>query len=273
MLLLRGEVDLVEPLDAAVFALDPADGAVVSVEPVGHAPAGVMPEGVERVIGHGSRRPGDHRWALPLSPLRTSAKCAGSMNGGQSGIRTWPGEGCNQGLTDIWIVRHGRCSGGLGVSVRFEAESRFIYEDRDVRAGNEYGFREIRQAATRLTSLAEVNLTPAGAVTPSPADWADQVLYFLLPDRFSDGREDARPMFDRANPDASRHESVQEWMRAGCCYEGGRLKGIEGKLDYLRGLGVTTLWIGPVWKQRADLETYHGYGVQNFLEVDPRWDE
>ncbi|MBL8121090.1 MAG: alpha-amylase, partial [Anaerolineae bacterium] len=43
------------------------------------------------------------------------------------------------------------------------------------------------------------------------------------------------------------------------------------KLDYLKDLGVTTLWIGPIWKQRADLDTYHGYGIQNFLEIDPRF--
>ena len=38
---------------------------------------------------------------------------------------------------------------------------------------------------------------------------------------------------------------------------------------------MTTLWIGPVFKQRARLDTFHGYGVQDFLEVDPRecWDE
>jgi len=34
---------------------------------------------------------------------------------------------------------------------------------------------------------------------------------------------------------------------------------------------MSTLWIGPVWRQRADLETYHGYGIQNFLDVDPRF--
>ena len=33
-----------------------------------------------------------------------------------------------------------------------------------------------------------------GGYHPSPIDWRDEVLYFLLPDRFSDGREDDRPM-------------------------------------------------------------------------------
>jgi len=60
-------------------------------------------------------------------------------------------------------------------------------------------------------------------------------------------------------------------MQAGKIFQGGTLRGITSKLDYLRDLGVTCLWIGPVWKQRADLETYHGYGIQNFLDVDPRF--
>lgn len=47
--------------------------------------------------------------------------------------------------------------------------------------------------------------------------------------------------------------------------------GIQSKLPYLARLGVTALWIGPVWKQRADLQTYHGYGIQDFLDVDPRF--
>jgi glycosidase len=60
-------------------------------------------------------------------------------------------------------------------------------------------------------------------------------------------------------------------MASGKRFQGGTLKGIESKLDYLQTLGVTALWIGPIWRQRQDLETYHGYGIQNFLEIDPRF--
>jgi glycosidase len=120
--------------------------------------------------------------------------------------------------------------------------------------------------------LAAVDLEPRGsAVFPSPDDWRDQILYFLLPDRFSDGGEAGRPLFDRGQPGAHRAASRGEWMRAGKIFQGGTIKGIRSKLDYLRGLGATALWIGPVWKQRPDLQTYHGYGIQDFLEVDPRF--
>lgn len=60
-------------------------------------------------------------------------------------------------------------------------------------------------------------------------------------------------------------------MQAGLRFNGGTLRGTRGKLDYLQGMGVTGLWLNPVFKQRADLETYHGYAIQSFLEIDPRF--
>jgi glycosidase len=120
--------------------------------------------------------------------------------------------------------------------------------------------------------LARASLMPRGsAVHPSPDDWRDQVLYFLLPDRFSDGGEGARRLFDRSQAAAHRRLARGDWMAAGKVFQGGTIKGIRSKLEYLRVLGATALWVGPVWKQRPDLETYHGYGIQDFLEVDPRF--
>jgi glycosidase len=121
------------------------------------------------------------------------------------------------------------------------------------------------------TQLADADTTPRGRVHPSPSDWRDHTLYFLLPDRFSDGEEDSRPLFDRTRKHEHRAFDRAAWMRAGRVFQGGTLHGLRSKLDYLGDLGITTLWIGPVWRQRADLETYHGYGIQNFLDVDPRF--
>lgn len=120
-------------------------------------------------------------------------------------------------------------------------------------------------------TLAEADLTPRGQVFPSPAVWRDQVLYQLLPDRFSDGGEEARPVFDPASPGQFAAADKAAWMAAGTRFVGGTIRGIASKLDYLQGLGVTTLWINPPWRQRGDLETYHGYGIQNFLDIDPRF--
>ena len=119
--------------------------------------------------------------------------------------------------------------------------------------------------------LSQIDLTPRGKVYPSPSRWRDQIFYQLLPDRFSDGREAERPLYDYNNPTQFQAKNKAAWMAAATKFVGGTLKGIESKLDYLQGLGVTTLWINPPWKQRCDLETYHGYGIQNFLDIDPRF--
>jgi glycosidase len=128
---------------------------------------------------------------------------------------------------------------------------------------------KIEDAAPR--TLAEASLVPRGSVHPSPVDWRDQILYQLLPDRFSDGREHERELFDFLNPDRFCAEDKAAWMAAGTRFTGGTIRGIQSKLDYLQALGVTTLWINPPWKQRAELETYHGYGIQDFLDIDPRF--
>lgn len=114
---------------------------------------------------------------------------------------------------------------------------------------------------------------------PSPVAWEDEVLYFLLLDRFSDGREDryfdnagnlvhggATPLFDLA-VDAGNAPS-DAWRDAGGGWCGGNLRGLASKLGYLRRLGVTAVWISPLLKQVAFAATYHGYGVQDFLDVD-----
>ena len=121
------------------------------------------------------------------------------------------------------------------------------------------------------TSVKDLDLGPRGRVFPSPPHWKDHIFYQVLPDRFSDGREAGRPLFDRDHPEAHRAPDKRAWMEAGLRFNGGNLQGIRSKLDYLQGLGVTGLWINPVFKQRADLQTYHGYAIQDFLQVDPRF--
>jgi glycosidase len=116
-----------------------------------------------------------------------------------------------------------------------------------------------------------LDLRPRGRVFPSPVLWRNHVFYQILPDRFSDGREHERPLFDRAHPEQHRVQDKAAWMRAGLEFTGGTLRGILSKLDYLQELGITGLWINPPFKQRADLGTYHGYAIQNFLDIDPRF--
>lgn len=135
-------------------------------------------------------------------------------------------------------------------------------------------FREEVLQSPRPASVRSVKLPRRQKFYPSPADWQDEVIYFLLPDRFSDGNEARRPLVDRANLNAGRPNGFRfdRWADGGGGrWQGGTIKGIASKLGYLKGLGVTTLWVGPVFKQRAHLDTFHGYAIQDFLDVDPRF--
>src|SRR5680860_1887375 len=139
-----------------------------------------------------------------------------------------------------------------------------------------------------VRSVSDLDLAEAsvGPKTPSPTAWEDEVLYFLMVDRFSDGREimpgaaDAvarTPLYSPADSgNAVRTpEEAQRWREAGRSWVGGTLAGIRSKLAYLAGLGVTALWISPVLKQSSTLPGsathYHGYGAQNFLSIDPHF--
>jgi glycosidase len=118
--------------------------------------------------------------------------------------------------------------------------------------------------------------------TSSPAAWEDEVLYFLLVDRFSDANEqggyrdnNGRPVLSGTTPlytkQEQNHMDYDEWLRAGGTWQGGTIKGLESKLGYLKRLGVSALWVSPVFRQVSFEPSYHGYGIQNFLDVDPHF--
>ena len=138
----------------------------------------------------------------------------------------------------------------------------------------------------RLSELNFVSLSPAGGLFPSPIAWEDQTFYFLMLDRFSDGRENGykdnegnlvrsgtTPAYSPAGAEnaVKTEADAARWREAAVKYVGGTLKGLESKIGYLKRLGVTALWISPIFKQVRFRETYHGYGIQNFLEVEPHF--
>jgi glycosidase len=138
-------------------------------------------------------------------------------------------------------------------------------------------------------SLRELDLGPLTAnrtFYPSPQHWEDQVIYFLMVDRFSDGKENlfrdnrgnlvttgSTPPYDasaRGNAIQTDQDAAR-WRDAGKVFVGGTLPGIESKLGYLQRMGVTAVWLSPIFKQVNADNTYHGYGIQHFLDVDPHF--
>ena len=99
---------------------------------------------------------------------------------------------------------------------------------------------------------------------PSPA-WQEQVIYMLFIDRFDDG--------DPSNNDQGHGEYDPG---SGAHFNGGDLDGIIGRLDYLKSLGVSAIWISPPvanqwWSTPYRATGWHGYWAVDFLEVDPHF--
>ena len=99
---------------------------------------------------------------------------------------------------------------------------------------------------------------------PSP-DWQDQVIYMLFIDRFQDG--------DPSNNDQGHGEYDPT---SGAHFSGGDLQGIVDRLDYLKALGATAIWITPPvanqwWSTPYQAAGWHGYWAINFREIDPHF--
>ena len=130
------------------------------------------------------------------------------------------------------------------------------------------------------TMLALLSLAAAGAIPARAAaqDFRqrppqDEVIYFLLPDRFENGDTSN----DRGGLSGDRLTHGFDPAHKGF-YHGGDLKGLIDRLDYIQGLGVTAIWFAPVFKNKpvqggpgTYSAGYHGYWVTDFTQVDPHF--
>jgi glycosidase len=120
-------------------------------------------------------------------------------------------------------------------------------------------------------------LAMLAAAAPAPAaDYRarlpqDEVIYFLLPDRFENGD----PSNDTGGLRGDRLATGYDPTHKGF-FHGGDLKGLTSRLDYIHGLGATAVWLAPVFKNKAvqgpkgqESAGYHGYWVTDFMAVDP----
>ena len=96
--------------------------------------------------------------------------------------------------------------------------------------------------------------------------------YFVMPDRFSNGER----ANDRGGLSGPREVTGFDPTRKGW-YHGGDLKGMASKLDYIKGLGTTAIWLTPSFKNkpvqglgtRFPSAGYHGYWITDFTQIDP----
>ena len=92
-------------------------------------------------------------------------------------------------------------------------------------------------------------------------EWREEFIYFLLVDRFHDDLQRKPTKTDR-----SKGFGNEQQLKKIC---GGTIRGIINNLDYIEGLGCTALWLSPLFENNP--ESYHGYAIQNYLEIDKRF--
>ncbi|MGW7258857.1 pullulanase-type alpha-1,6-glucosidase [Streptomyces sp. NPDC054834] len=128
--------------------------------------------------------------------------------------------------------------------------------------------------------LAAVAATPPAppsdavlAAQPARHDDTREQFYFVMPDRFANGDTSN----DKGGLTGSRLSTGYDPADKGF-YQGGDLKGLTKKLDYIKGLGTTAIWMAPIFKNRPVQGTgsnasagYHGYWITDFTQVDPHF--
>lgn len=120
----------------------------------------------------------------------------------------------------------------------------------------------VKNAAGDTTANLELSARPPQqgkyqGVTP------DDVIYLIMPDRFADA--------DTSNdqpPQAAPGTYNRKLPKA---YHGGDLKGVQEHLPYLKDLGVTTLWLTPLYQNDDGSSDYHGYGAVDEYAVEDRF--
>jgi glycosidase len=98
---------------------------------------------------------------------------------------------------------------------------------------------------------------------PSPVDWREPWIYFVLLDRFNN-----------PNDEPKGTKQGVAWNQRFDFRQGGTFTGVTERLDYFEALGVGALWLSPVVKNARPDDwawNYHGYGAQNFIELDVRF--
>ena len=87
---------------------------------------------------------------------------------------------------------------------------------------------------------------------PAPPDWAEGFLWYqIFPDRFCDGKE---------------NQGGEDFIPTRENFFGGTLRGITGKIPYLRELGVQGIYLNPIFRSDSN----HRYDTVSYTELDPR---
>ncbi|MFE2641119.1 carbohydrate binding domain-containing protein [Streptomyces nigra] len=195
----------------------------------------------------------------PTAPTGVTARADGV-----SVVLTWEPSTDDTGVTGYQVTRTGGTRGEVVSDV-----GSTVFSDTGLEENTAYSYtvRAVDAAgnvsAASPAATATTGTEPSTPVTGTPlgTDPRKDPIYFVLTARFNDG--------DPANNrGGSQHEKSGNAADDDPMFRGD-FKGLVDKLDYIKGLGFSAVWITPVVLNRSDYD-YHGYHGWDFYKVDPR---
>ncbi len=154
---------------------------------------------------------------------------------------------------------------------KVNAAGSYVFVDVNVSSGTKAGVYRIHvRTNAGATSFDFTVSTPLAKAGRFAGFDANDVMYLIMPDRFANG--------DPSNDSPAKSPGLIDRSK-GRYYHGGDIAGVRQKLPYLKSLGVTALWLTPVYDNNDKLnerETYdgqavtdyHGYGATDFYGAD-----
>jgi len=190
---------------------------------------------------------------------------------------------------------------------RFDSDGTFDYYEADIGVQEfSYWFKLVDGQAEVLLDAAGAHRTPPAEILPfefsasgvaafETPDWVkESIIYQIFPERFANGDKGNDPDFSEwyyqgltsLPPTGKTNEEyfhlVEDWYDVAGLKEspyrtdgkpdwnsfyGGDLEGIRQNLDYLEDLGITALYLNPVFKAKSN----HKYDAATYMEVDPHF--
>ncbi|NEC65378.1 carbohydrate binding domain-containing protein [Streptomyces sp. SID9727] len=195
----------------------------------------------------------------PTAPSAVTAEADGVAV-----VLSWEPSTDDTGVTRYQVTRTGGTKGSLVTDVTSTVLSESGLEEHTTYT---YTVKAVDAAGNTSAASAPAKATtgdkpPAAAQgTPLGTDPRKDPIYFVLTARFNDG-------------DASNNRGGSQDVKSGNAANDdpmfrGDFKGLVNKLDYIKGLGFSAVWITPVVLNRSDYD-YHGYHGYDFYKVDPR---
>ncbi|MEU0234815.1 MULTISPECIES: carbohydrate binding domain-containing protein [unclassified Streptomyces] len=195
----------------------------------------------------------------PTVPAQVVAKADGV-----AAVLTWEPSTDDKKVTKYQVTRTGGTKGTIVTDV-----SSTVLSVADLEEKTAYTFTvRAADAAGNLSDASTPATATTGAKPPAPApgkplgsDPRKDPIYFVLTARFNDGDISN-------NRGGSQHERSGNAANDDPMFRGD-FKGLINKLDYIKALGMSAVWITPVVLNRSDYD-YHGYHGYDFYEVDRR---